>query len=332
MFQVKRILFPTDFSPCANEALDHALFLTRKYGATLHMLHAVVLHKDDPHNPAAHFADIDEIDRRLKDLARIEMKASVRERAGDWHKIVMEQRRGVSAAGVALDYARDEEIDLIVMGTHGRRGLGRLFLGSVAEAVVRYASQPVLTIRGDGRPNQPGRIRRILVPVDFSEHSGDAIRHAGEIAATYGAGLDLLHVIEETPRPGFYDAVGCGLVGIADDLEEEAVAQMHRLYSSANGSAVDVQYHAIVGNARETIIRFAEESGVGLIVIPTHGLSGLGPLLMGSVAEKVVRRAPCPVLTLKASGELLDGEVEMSPLSIERGTPGHPAPHRPCRH
>jgi len=147
MNRIERILFPTDFSPCANEALDYALFLTRRYAATLHMLHAVVLHDDDPHNPAAHFADIDEIEQRLRDLARIEMKVSIRERADGRERIVMDQRRGISAAEVVLDYAREEEIDLIVIGTHGRRGPGKLPLGSVAEAVVRRAPCPVLTIK-----------------------------------------------------------------------------------------------------------------------------------------------------------------------------------------
>ena len=167
------------------------------------------------------------------------------------------------------------------------------------------------------------------MPVDFSEHAANAISHAREIAATYDAGLDLLHVIEDPPRPGFYDAASWGLEGIADDAEEEAVSQMHRLFISATGPAVDVWFHAVIGDAREAIVRFADESGAALIVITTRGLSGVGHFLMGSVAEKVVRRAQCPVLSLKNAG---NRGSSSSVISHQPGMPARPARCRPYRH
>ena len=112
MIQIERILFPTDFSPCANQALDHALYLANKYGATLHMLHAIVLHEDDPHSPAAHFSDTDEIHQRLRDLARIEMKTAVSERADARGKVVMQQRRGYSVADVVLAHVSPLSVGL----------------------------------------------------------------------------------------------------------------------------------------------------------------------------------------------------------------------------
>jgi nucleotide-binding universal stress UspA family protein len=313
MTQINKILFPTDFSPCANQAMDHALYLANRYGATLHMLHAIVLHEDDPHNAAAHFADIDEIQQRLQDLARIEMKAAVMERNAVNADVVMQQRRGISAADVILEYSGQEGIDLIVMGTHGRRGLGHLFLGSVTEQVVRCAPCPVLTLRERESPHAVRTIGRILVPVDYSDHAEHAIGYARRIAAAYGAGLDLLHVVDEAPRPGFYDEVGFSLDVIEADIEKKARTEMIRLYGSSPGPDVDVRYHTIVGRAGEEIVRFAEEAGVDLIVIATHGLSGIGHLLMGSVAEKVVRLAPCPVFTVKSSAKsLVDEPLNLS--------------------
>ena len=73
MIQLRKILFPTDFSPCADQALDHALHLAQQYQAELHMLHAIVLHEDDPHNPAHHFPNLNEIHKRLQDLAHEKM-------------------------------------------------------------------------------------------------------------------------------------------------------------------------------------------------------------------------------------------------------------------
>lgn len=318
MIEIKRILFPTDFSSCADQVLDQSMYLAAKHGATLHMLHAIVLHEDDVHHPAAHFGDIDEIQQRLRDLARIEMKAAISERTESGVEVVMRQQRGFSAADVALQYAEREEIDLIVMGTHGRRGLGRLFLGSVAEEVVRHAPCPVLTIRERGVPRSVGTMSRILVPVDYSSHASSAIRHAKEIAATCGARIDLLHVIDDVPRPAFYDAVGFSADVVAPDIEERARLEMRLLYESTSGPDVDARFHAIGGSASEEIVGFAQVTDADLIVIATHGLSGIRHILMGSVAEKVVRTAPCPVFTVKSFGKSLVGE----PSAIQASAAG----------
>jgi nucleotide-binding universal stress UspA family protein len=144
--------------------------------------------------------------------------------------------------------------------------------------------------------------------VDYSEHARDAIRHAKEIAAAYGASIELLHVFEEVPRPEFYDSVGFSLDVIKLGAKKEAKKEMQRLYESSAGPDVDVKYHTTTGRAGEEIVCFAKETGVDLIVIATHGLSGMWHLLMGSVAEKVVRAAPCPVFTVKSFGKTLLGE------------------------
>jgi nucleotide-binding universal stress UspA family protein len=305
MIRINRILFPTDFSPCATQALDHALYLANKYKASLHVLHAIVLHEDDPHDPSAHFTDIAEIQQRLQDLARVEMQAAISARPDATGEVVMRQRRGISAADVILEYAALENIDLVVMGTHGHRGLGHLLLGSIAERVVRFSPCPVLTIREHEKPKPIPEVNRILVPVDYSDHARTAICHARAIAATYDASLDLFHVIEETPRPGFYDEVGFSVDLIPADAGEKAEQEMRRLYESTTGPDVEVRYHTVVGRAGPDIVGFAEETGADLIVIATHGLSALSHLLMGSVAETVVRMSPCPVCTVKSFGKSL---------------------------
>ena len=309
MIKIKKILLPTDFSPCADQALDHALFLAAKYRASLHMLHAIVLHAQDPHSPTAHFVDIAEIHQRLRDLARIEMKTAIRSRGASLPSIRMRQRRGFSSAEVILDYASEEDVDLLVMGTHGRRGLGHLLLGSVAEEVVRRAPCPVLTIRERPFPGPIDTLRRVLVPVDFSEHAAKAVVHAKEIAATYGARIDLLHVVEDPPHPAFYDTVGPTTGAAARQIEERARLEMRRLYDGSAGPRTDVRFHVTRGRASEEIVRFAESARSDLLVIATHGLTGLRHWLLGSVADSVVRSAPCPVFTVKAFGRSLIAEL-----------------------
>jgi nucleotide-binding universal stress UspA family protein len=302
MLRIKKILLPTDFFPCANQALDHALYLAKKYGAEFHMLHAIVLHEDDPHNPDAHILNLDEIHQRLKEMASASMSASIHERDDGGVRIVMEQRRGVSATDVILTYARNEDIDLIVMGTHGRRGLGHLLLGSVAEEVVRMSDCPVLTIRERAEQQDIDEVTRILVPLDFSEHANNGLRHAKELADTYDAKLDLLHVVEEIVQPAFYEIAGVLPEKVTAARKDKSAEEMERLFREAAGPDVSVDYHVIVGKASRDIVEFAREEDVDLIAIATHGLTGVKHLLLGSVTEKVVRMAPCPVFTVKSFG------------------------------
>lgn len=146
MIQVKTILFPTDFSRRANRALTLALHLAKKYKAELHMLHALVLWDDDPHNPAYHFPNKEELQTRLKEAAADRMTSDLEE--SDVEGLVIKQvhERGMTPAETIVRYAGENDIDLIVIGTHRRRRIGHLF-GSVVEEVVRLAPCSVLTIR-----------------------------------------------------------------------------------------------------------------------------------------------------------------------------------------
>jgi len=146
MIQVKKILFPTDFSRQANRALSHSLRLAKKYQAELHMLHALVLWDDDPHNPAYHFPDKEELQTRLKEAAATQMTADLEKSGVEDLVIKQVYERGMTPAETIVRYAGDNDIDLIVIGTHRRRGIRHL-IGSVVEEVVRTASCSVLTIR-----------------------------------------------------------------------------------------------------------------------------------------------------------------------------------------
>lgn len=305
MRNIKQILFPTDFSKCAAQALDHALFLAKHLDAKLHMIHAIVLHQEDPHNPAFHFPDLPELQEKLGRMALEKMDSVLRE-SDESHPeldIVTEELRGYSVADLILEYARSRSIDMIVMGTHGHRGLDYMFLGSVAQQVVHEASCPVYTIRESENPRSPGKVDTVLSPIDFSDHSGAALPSAKEAAHLYGARLQILHVVERTPNPTFYEPPTSAYRNRETGLSELIRGEMERFYNESAGISMPAEFHVVEGHVVHKILEYVLSNDIGLIVIATHGLSGFKHFLLGSVAEKVIRRAACPVLTIKALGK-----------------------------
>ena len=296
---VQSILLARDFSPVSNQAFRHALDLASRTGATLHVLYADVLHNDPfaPGETPSPAADVDRIRKQLQqhgngdpvgdDYADVEIKDAV--------------VRDVAAAPAILSYASQHGVDLITLGTHGRRGIRRVLLGSVAEEVVRRADRPVLTVRGSdaqGVVNVP-QIQRILAPVDFSEPSRRALKKAQEWAAFYDAEIDVLHVVQETLHPAFYVGGVSDIHDIDPNIEEKVTARLQEFIDETGGDA-PMTPHVRIGEVDEQIPGFVEEEGSDLVVTSTHGRTGLKRIYMGSVAEKIVRLVPCPVLTVKA--------------------------------
>jgi nucleotide-binding universal stress UspA family protein len=305
MMKIKRILFPTDFSRCADQALEHAVFLAEKYEAEIHVLHAVTLFNDQPGVVNDEFEETEEMIKKLEDIAEIQLnKVSVAHEDDDI-KIIKAQTRGISAAPVILEYALKNSIDLIVMGTHGRRGLGHFFLGSVAEEIVRMSEAPVFTIREAKTPTSPKAKENILVPVDFSEHSKNALVNANEIAKSYEAKIHLLHIIEETMHPAFSLSGKSSIFDLIPGIDEDCRKRTEKIAKETISSQVNYEIHIKGGRAASDIIKFAKENSTDLIVIATHGLTSLEHMLLGSVTEKVVRMAHCPVFTVKSFGRSL---------------------------
>jgi nucleotide-binding universal stress UspA family protein len=305
MLQLKRILFPTDFSRCADQALEHAVFLAEKYDAEIHVLHAVTLFNDQPEVVNDEFDETEKMIKKLEDIAELQLNKVSDAHEDDDIKIIKVQTRGISAAPAILDYAAENSIDLIVMGTHGRRGLGHFFLGSVAEEIVRVSECPVFTIREAETPTPPKSKEKILVPVDFSEHSQNALVNAKEIAKSYEAKIHLLHIIEETIHPAYSLSGKSSIFDIVPNIKEDCEKRLKKMISEKIGDEVKTEIHIVSGQAANEIINFAKNNSMDLIVIATHGLTGLEHLLLGSTTEKVVRMASCPVFTIKSFGKSL---------------------------
>lgn len=149
-------------------------------------------------------------------------------------------------------------------------------------------------------------IKNVLVPIDFSEHSTQALAHARELSAAHNSEMHLLHIVEEAAFPSFYKMGEEALYGETTSLRDRALDALSQCIET-DGPHVEegVGFHVEEGHPGEEIVKYAQEHDTDLIVISTHGLTGLERVLMGSVAQKVVREAPCPVFVVKARGKSL---------------------------
>ncbi|HMB94382.1 MAG TPA: universal stress protein [Rhodothermales bacterium] len=313
MVSVKKILFPTDFSICAERAFGHAAYLADQYGAEVHLLHVIETYGTDA-SPLIEDTVISEED--IAEQLHVATGVARQTPTDEGVHIIQVQRHGASPSAVILDYAQEQDMDLIVMGTQGRRGVDRLLAGSVAEEVVRLSPCPVFTVRTGKDPVPRRAVRTILVPIDLSEHSRAALRYARDLAASYEAHLEVVHVIEEEVMPVVY-----GLDAVAPPTEQvhrQAAEALHNLIAEEVG-AEQVATTITVGHPAAEVLAYAKAHEVDLIVIATHGRTGLKHFLMGSVAEKVVRMAPCPVFTVKSFGKVLVPQEQATAVEDAQG-------------
>ncbi len=299
MLNINRILVAYDFSPCADEALRVAYRYAARYKADLHVLFALLLHEDAYGLVSYPEGHSDAMAAQLEEMVEKHAEMVEEDTVEITHAIV----RDVAAGPAILRYAEEHNMDLVVMGTHGRRGLRRMLLGSVAEEVVRMAKCPVLTVHQ--AINDEARTPMIIVPVDFSKHAMQSLSYAKHLAARKNYRVHLLHIVEETFHPAFYQSDAVSVFGVQPELESMAQQHMEQMFAEAPGPYVDVTYEVRTGNAASEICAIADHEKASLIVMATHGLSGFEHFLMGSVAEKVVRMAATPVFCIKAFGKSL---------------------------
>lgn len=290
------ILVATDFSASADHALEYACRLAGHFGAEIHLVHVRILLDGRQQNQ--------ELQRELERLDANNDKQTEEALAlhADQTGVTVNSHliRGLSVSESLLDAVADLGCDLMVMGTHGRRGLRHLLLGSVAEEIVRTASVPVVTVRESANTDEHSA-GSILVPHDFSERSGAAVATAREWALALGAKVCLLHVVEPVVYPEFY-AVDVMTDEVLHRVQERSALAMK---TAAAEQLQDVPHtlEVVSGRAVDTILDAADPASQDLVIMGTRGLSGLQHLLLGSVAEGVVRRSRIPVLTVRMQEE-----------------------------
>ncbi|MDX1545735.1 MAG: universal stress protein [Rhodothermales bacterium] len=300
MALIDTILHPTDFSEGAGTALEHALHLARHFNAVLHVLHVVPAFGEDPVlNAYAAASGTEHFTQRLRADAEAELRT-----LAERHLSGVSVRRVITAGipgAVITEYAAAHEIDVVVMGTHGRRGVRRLLLGSTAGEVVHRAPCHVLTVRRPDAPAaEPRPIQRILAPVDFNEAAGPLLRIARALASSYGAFLDVLHVIKPLPFAVTF-ASPMTIHDLVPDVEQRARTRLEALFAEAGAEdPPPAAFHVLEGHPARAIVQAAEAQQADLIVVAPRRLGRVEHALLGSVAEHVVRTATCPVFVAKA--------------------------------
>mgnify|MGYP006280426543 CR=1 FL=1 len=306
---IKHILVPTDFSPCSRHALDWAVSLAGRTEAHLRLLHILADYDPEWYSEADPEPQVTALRQEIEQDAEEELKAMMPDRAATGVESDIALERDLNVASAIVDHADACDTDLVVIGTHGRGGLSHVLLGSVAEQVVRRARRPVLTVGKDAP--EPHKIERILAPIDFSRHSRKALRTAKELAALYDARLDLLFVAEERMVPVFSDTgiPSVNVLKMDPEIVKDSSEALAQLNEDVGGPEVEVQGHVAHGDVAPRITEFADTHDTDMIVIATRGLTGLDHFLIGSVTERVVRKAPCPVFTLHTEGDAEEEEA-----------------------
>ena len=282
---IHSVLIATDFSRYSKVAENIGLALAHEYQAKAHMV--FVLPRDEflMAGPDAYVAAQEAAARDLQELkAELQRRHSYTE-GKEYHLVMLEG----DVAQSILECARDREVDLIIVGTHGRGGLGKMLMGSVAEHVFRQSPVPVITVGPHLRQPRKGLARNMLVAADFTPAAERAAQYAAALAREHNAKLTLLHVVEPAELKGIADRAEV-LHGIKNKL---------RAMLGRHGEGLTPCYRVEVGSLIPTILRTEIEIAADLLVLGVRPWSGLRDRLMWPNAYAIVRAAECPVLTVR---------------------------------
>ncbi|MFB6141738.1 MAG: universal stress protein [Halorientalis sp.] len=291
-----RLLFPTDGSEGAERAFEHVLDVAAAHGATVHVLAVADTARDSVTQVRGEVVDALETEGE-------ETVAAAADRASERGvETVTEVLQGDPASTI-VDYADDRDVDLVVMPTRGRTGLSRLLLGSVTERVVRQAEVPVLTLRPEELDGLTYPYEDVLVPTDGSECARAALEVGIDAATADGAALHVLSVVDVTSLG--MDVRAQAQVDALEEHANDTVADAVDVATEAGLASVsgDVAFGSSV---YRTILEAVTERDADLVVVGTHGRTSVDRLLLGSVAEKLVRLSPVPVMTVR--GPLPSGD------------------------
>jgi nucleotide-binding universal stress UspA family protein len=302
MIQLKRILCPVDFSAFSRRALDHALSVARSHRSTVTALHVVApapaavasgyyFGSENPPLLLLPKMDLDTATRELDRFVTTEHVPGVKvetmvAEAPEVYREILAQVDQVHA-------------DLLVMGTHGRSGFERLFLGSTAEKVLRKARCPVMTVPPhvpEAMASGPVPFRRIVCGIDFSQSSRVALDYAMSLAQEEAAALAVVHVIETHPMS--VDFAPPAAIDV-HAWTEEATTRLHELVPDPVRATCSVAEVVRQGTPYREILELARELAADLIVLGVHGRRAADLLFFGSTTHHVIREGHCAVLTLR---------------------------------
>ncbi len=282
-----KILVTTDFSEVSDHALDYAISLARRYDARIYLAHVITPDPFQFAEPQLAQATYEKVRQAAEEgITDILISGKLR---GVPHEVLMEEGNVWPTLEKLIV---EHEIDLVVVGTHGRGKVQKILIGSVAEEIFRQADCAVLTV-GPGVKGETAKeieLKNILFATDFGPGAEKAAAHAFSLAQEHGARLSLLHVIES--------AAAYTEESVARQREINIV-RMRQLMPKGSENWCKIEFHVTFGAAVEEILLSAREIKADLIVMgakPRKSLAGHAPL---TIAYNVVTKAPSPVLTVR---------------------------------
>jgi len=300
MVEIREILCPTDFSETSRHALDQAITIARWYDSrirALHVIHVPFVPELPPSILAAGSQGAAAVVTSTYQVCEADVRNWVQpaERAGISTEVFVDEG---DAARRILEHARSWPTDLIVLGTHGLTGIEHTMLGSVTERVLRQAGCPVLTVPPAVVTAAKVPYKRLLCPLDFSESSLNALRYAFSLAKEADASLTILHVFD-WPREGDLLVERFDTKEFRHVVEEDARARLNALVTDDVWQWCNPSTTLAYGKPYLEILDRAAKEQADLIVMGVRGRNPLDLTLFGSTTNQVVRRATCPVLTLR---------------------------------
>lgn len=297
----KNIVLPTDFSPSAAAAFPQAVALAKQYNATVHLVHVIEHESLEAFTSGIVIGVRAWINARRKECEKKVVALAATMKAEHGIDVLPSCIPGHAVREI-VKYAKEAAADVIVMGTRGQSGVSHFMFGSVAERVVRLSETPVLTVHPETTVKRVASFKSILLPTDFSTNSAAGVTYALELARAGAGKIILAHVVDDS----VYHIDEASAVGVP--VKEEWIGTLARdadkklavLASCLRAeSGLEVEPVRVIGQPARKLVEIAEAFGVDLIVMGTHGYTGLSRAMFGSVAEKVVQTSLIPVLAVK---------------------------------
>jgi nucleotide-binding universal stress UspA family protein len=299
---LKRILCATDFSDFSNHAIPYGIALAREFKAKLYVSHVIDLSSAAIYGEAV-FA-LEEQQSRMTSYAHNEMTRLMGQESLEWEPLITVGNPANEIARLAAD----KQVDLAIAASHGRSGLKRLILGSVTERLMRTLPCPLWVVRspelGFATPaDQAIQIKKIVVGCDFSPDSSLAFEYGLSLAQEFQADLHLAHVVE----PPLYDDL-IKPCEPGDSLRERLRKTVQEKLSAMVPEEARTWCNPVTallaGQPHEELIKYAVVTGIDLIVLGVRGHSLVETLFVGSTTDRVLRKAPCPVLSVQPTGHV----------------------------
>ena len=292
---IKTIVCTTDFSDFSNRAIPFGVALAKEFGAKLYLCHVIDLSSVAMYGEG--FSDPVMLESKIREYAHEHLQDLIGDTDIDWESLTSV---GHTADEISL-IAKEKRADLVVSATHGRSGLKRLILGSVTERLMRTLPCPMYIVRSmereSGAPaTAEVRLRRILVGCDFSADSDLAIQYGISLAQEFQTELYLSHVLE----PAVYkDMLVHSTDSDQEGLREKLTQRLNGMVPEDAKQWCTPKTLLLAGHPSDELIKYAVVHEVDLIVLGVRGHSVMESLLVGSTTDRVVRQAPCPVLSVR---------------------------------